>query len=144
MTKQDKDYSFSFESTKAPEIIFETLLNVRKWWRGLYEEDIEGKSGKVNDEFTFNAGDRVHYSKQRLIVLEPNKLIVWQVIESNLSFLKKTDEWTNTKIRFEISTRPDKSKITFTHQGLAPQIECYNVCSGVWSQYLEKLAKELL
>ncbi len=144
MSKQNfKDYTFSFESAETPQNIFETLLNVRKWWTGFYGEDIKGSSKKFSDEFTFNAGDGVHYSKQKLFELEPNTKIVWQVIESNLSFLKKKDEWTNTKISFNISKQGDKSLITFTHHGLLPQIECYKDCSGAWTQYLEKLAEKL-
>ena len=92
MSKQNfKDYTFSFESTKTKNNIFETLLNVRKWWIGFYGEDIKGSSRKLKDEFTFNAGDGVHYSTQRLSGVETNTNIVWQVIESNLSFLKKKD-----------------------------------------------------
>jgi hypothetical protein len=143
LTMENKNYTFSFESTKTQNHIFETLLNVRQWWKGLYGEDIKGSSEKLNDEFTFNAGDGVHYSKQRLVELELNKKIVWQVIESHLSFVKKTDEWTNTKISFEISKQEGKSKITFTHQGLVPKTECYKNCAGAWTQYLENLAEKL-
>ncbi|MEO5570156.1 MAG: SRPBCC domain-containing protein [Bacteroidia bacterium] len=142
-TQETKNYTFSFESAKTPQNIFETLLDVRKWWVGLYGEDIKGSTNKLNDEFTFNAGDGVHYSKQRLIELVPDKKIVWKVTDSNLSFVKKTDEWTNTTICFEISKEGNKSKITFTHQGLVPKFECYNNCSGAWTQYLEKLAMSL-
>ncbi|MBA3704667.1 MAG: SRPBCC domain-containing protein [Bacteroidetes bacterium] len=144
MSQQNfKDYTFIFESTKTLNNIFETLLNVRKWWTGFYREDIKGSSKVLNDEFIFNAGDGVHYSKQRLVELAPTEKIVWQVIESNLSFLKQTDEWTNTKISFKISKQGNKNLITFTHRGLVPQIECYKDCSGAWTQYLEKLAEKL-
>lgn len=142
MNKQKiKDYTFSFESAKTAKHIFETLLNVRHWWTGLYGEEIKGNSKKVGDEFDFRAGGGAHYSKQKLIELEPDKKIVWKVTESNLTFLKKPDEWTGTKIRFNISTQGNKSQVTFTHQGLVPNIECYNGCAGAWTQYLENLKK---
>ncbi len=144
MSKKDnKDYTFSFESSKTPKNIFETLLNVRKWWVGLYGEEIKGSSKKLNDEFTFGAGDGMHYSKQRLIELVPNKKIVWQVSESDLIFLKKSDEWTNSKICFEIFRQGNQTQVTFTHQGLVPKIECYNGCAGAWTQYMENLAEKL-
>ncbi len=135
-----KDFTFEFETSKASEEIFKILLDVRSWWMGLYSENISGNSDKVNDEFTFHAGDGVHYSKQKLVELIPGKKIVWLVMESNLSFLKKTDEWTGTKICFEINTDKNSTKVRFTHIGLVPKIECYKDCSGAWTQYLQKLA----
>ncbi len=141
--KNANDFSFSFESSKSPEIVFKILLNVRGWWSGLYGEKFEGSSKELNDEFEFIAGDGAHYSKQKLIESEPNKKIVWLVADSNLNFLKQPDEWTNTKIRFDISEHAGKTKITFTHQGLVPQIECYNGCTNAWTQYLKNLSNKI-
>lgn len=53
------------------------------------------------------------------------------------------DEWTGTNINFDISTEENQTKVTFTHNGLTPQFECYEGCSNAWSQYLENLEKEL-
>lgn len=144
MNKQSfNDYTFSLESTDTPKNIFETLLNVRSWWTGLYSETIEGDTNKLNDEFTFRAGGGAHYSKQKLVELIPGKKIVWLVTDSNLNFLEKPNEWTGTKISFEISKQGNKTQITFTHQGLVPKIECYKGCAGAWTQYLENLAEKL-
>lgn len=140
---ETKSYTFSFESAETPQNIFKTLIDVRKWWIGLFEEDIQGTSDTLNKEFTFNAGEGIHYSKQRLIELAPDQKMVWQVTDSNLSFAGKPDEWTNTKFGFEILKQGDKSKVTFTHQGLVPKFECYGNCSSAWTQYLENLAEKL-
>ena len=143
METETKNYTFSFESTQTPETIFETLIDVRKWWVGLFGEDIQGSSDTLNKEFTFNAGDGVHYTKQLLTKLVHNQKVFWKVTESNLSFVEKTDEWTNTEFGFEISKQGDKSKVTFTHFGLVPKFECYNNCAGAWTQYLENLTEKL-
>lgn len=136
-------YTYSFNTIKSPNEIFELLLGVENWWIGIYGETITGFSKKVGDEFSFKAGDGAHYSKQRLIELNPNKKIVWLVTESHLSFLNNPDEWVNTKIGFEISQDRNKSKITFSHKGLIPKIECYDGCSGAWTKYLQNLEKKL-
>jgi len=138
-----KSFSYSFTSSKSPATIFELLLDIDKWWSGLFSETIKGESHKINDEFSFNAGGGAHYSKQKLIELIPDKKIVWLVTDSNLSFLSETSEWTNTMICFDISKEGSKTKVTFTHDGLIPQIECYDACSGAWSQYLENLETKL-
>jgi hypothetical protein len=137
------DYTFSFESTKTTEAIFETLLDVQQWWVGLYGEEISGHSKNLHDEFSFRAGEGVHYSKQRLIELAPATKITWLVVESNLSFIKNTSEWTNTRIGFEIIKQKHHHQIVFTHQGLKPTIECYQGCSGAWTLYMQNLAEKL-
>lgn len=125
MNKQHlKNYTFDFETSGSPKNIFEALLNVRSWWSGLYAETIEGSTDKLNDEFTFLAGGGAHYSKQKLVEIISGKKIVWLVTDSKLSFLKKMDEWTGTKICFEISKQGAKTQVRFTHTGLVPNIEC--------------------
>jgi hypothetical protein len=141
--KKAKGFSFSFQTSQSAEDVYKTLLDVRSWWTGLFGEIIKGESSQLNDEFTFKAGNGAHYTKQKLMEAEPNQRIVWLVTESNLNFAKKTDEWTGTKIRFDISGQSGKTNVVFTHEGLVPKFECYNGCAGAWTQYLENLEKRL-
>ncbi|MCS3869201.1 uncharacterized protein YndB with AHSA1/START domain [Chryseobacterium ginsenosidimutans] len=138
-----QNFSYSFTTSKSPEEVFNILIDPKKWWIGLHNEIITGNSEKLNDEFTFTAGNGAHHSVQKLVELIPNEKIVWEVIDSNLTFSKKTDEWTGTKIRFETFKENDKTKVVFTHDGLTPQFECYGGCSSAWLQYLKNLEKEL-
>ena len=136
-------YAYSFPTGKSPQEVFDLLLNVEKWWSGIYEETITGKSQKLNDEFSFSAGGGMHFSKQKLVELVPGKKIVWQVTESNLAFLDNPKEWENTKLVFGISNKENETQVTFTHEGLEPKIECYDACSHAWTQYLYNLHEKL-
>jgi hypothetical protein len=140
-----KKQSFKFSCTTSKTIheVFTHLIDPRNWWVGLFGETIEGESNHVNDEFSFRAGDGAHYSNQKLTELVTDKKIAWLVTESNLSFLKNTNEWAGTKIGFDIEEEGGKTKITFSHDGLVPQIECYGGCSGAWTQYLQNLKEHL-
>jgi hypothetical protein len=137
MTNQN--FQVSLTTSKNTSEVFAYLLNPNNWWVGIFGETIEGKSENINDEFSFRAGDGVHYSRQKLIELVADKKVVWLVTESKLSYLKKTNEWAQTKIGFDIEKGDNKTKITFTHEGLIPQIECYGGCSSAWTQYMENL-----
>lgn len=139
-----QNFSFSFISSKPAEEIFSQLLDVDKWWSGLFAETIKGESHQLNDEFTFKAGGGAHYSKQKLIELIPNQKVVWLVTDSNLSFLNDTKEWVDTRISFDLSQEGDKTKVTFTHLGLNPQLECYGSCSSAWTGYLGNLKDKMV
>lgn len=138
-----KSYTYSFTTHKSSKEIFDLLLNIEEWWSGIYEEKISGSSQKLNDEFSFSAGGEVHSSKQKLIELIPNKKLVWLVTESNLSFLNNPKEWENTRLVFNVWEKNGQSKVTFTHEGLEPRIECYAGCSSAWTQYMHNLEEKL-
>lgn len=140
---QKENFTYTFTSPATPDAIFAVLEDVRQWWTGLYGETITGASNQLNDEFTFEAGGGMHYSKQKTIGLVPGKTITWQVTDSRLTFLKEVDEWTDTQFSFDVSKDGDKTRVTFTHEGLTPQIECYNQCSAGWKGYLDRLAERL-
>jgi hypothetical protein len=131
------DFTVTLLADKTPEEVFNAVINVRKWWHGYYSEEIEGNTENLHDEFIFRAGNGIHYSKQKLIEVIPNKKIVWLITDSELSFLENTREWTGTKIMFDISKKERKTQLVFTHEGLVPESECYDSCSPAWTQYLQ-------
>ncbi len=143
MTNLPDSFTYSFTSSKPAAEIFTLLLNIDNWWSGLYSENTNGKSERLGDEFSFRAGGGAHYSKQKLVERIPNSKIVWLVVESNLNFINDATEWKDTKICFDIQEETDHTKVTFTHEGLIPQIECYDNCSSAWTQYLTNLKKKL-
>src|SRR4051812_9223315 len=96
MAKQD--YQISFTVGATPQGAFKNINDVTRWWT----ENIEGSSQKLNDEFTVRFGD-VHYSKQKLVEFITDEKVTWLVTDSKLNFLKDKNEWTGTKISFQIS-----------------------------------------
>jgi hypothetical protein len=141
---KNQDFTTTILVEQTPTDVFKTLINVRAWWSGLYEESFEGSSEKLGDEFSFRAGGGAHFTRQKMVELVPNEKVVWLVTESNLSFVDTVDEWTGTKIMFEISREQDKTKIVFTHIGLVPEFECYDSCAPAWTQYLQERLTQAL
>ena len=134
---KNKNFTTTLIVDQTPEEVFNVVRNVRGWWSGYYSEEIKGDTEKLNDEFSFRAGGGAHYSRQKLIEVIPNKKVVWLITDSKLDFLEKKDEWTGTKVIFDISQKNNKTQLVFTHEGLIPEIECYNSCAPAWSQYLQ-------
>ena len=131
--KLTADFTTTFFVNQTPKEVFNAVNNVRGWWQG----DIQGKSEKLNDEFTYRM-EEFHFSKQQLTEVIPNQKVVWSVTDSQLSFIKDKSEWTGTKIIFEISEINNKTQLRFTHAGLVPKIECYGDCSNAWEQLIQQ------
>ena len=135
---KDQDFTTTVLVDKTPSEVYNTILDVRAWWSGLYAESFEGTAEQLGDEFSFLAGGGVHYTKQKLVELVPNEKLVWLVTDATLSFVDKTDEWKGTKLSFEISREAGQTRIVFTHIGLVPEFECYDSCAPAWTQYLQE------
>lgn len=132
MTTNNYHTSITVDATAQE--AFDCINNVTGWWT----ENLEGESQKQGDEFSVRFAD-IHYSKQRLVEVIPNKKVVWLITDSRLNFLKNKEEWTNTRIEFSITTENNKTQVHFTQIGLVPEIECYDACSNAWTQYVQSL-----
>ncbi len=139
MTTTTTDFTTSFIVDQTPEEAFAAINNVGEWWQG----EINGRSGKLGDEFTYEFKPH-HYSKQKVTEFLSGKKIVWMVTESKLNFLKDKTEWTGTKIIFDITKKGNKIEVRFTHAGLMPEIECYDACSNAWGSLIKGSLQSLI
>jgi hypothetical protein len=133
------DFSTTLLVDQTPKEAFHAINNVRGWW----SEEIEGGTEKLHDEFTYHYQD-VHRCKIKLIEVVPDKKVVWLVKDNYFNFTKDKSEWKGTKIIFEISKKDNKTQIRFTHLGLVPEYECYDICYNAWTQYIQKSLSSLI
>lgn len=119
--------------------VFSAVNNVRGWWQG----EITGSNEKVGDTFHYRM-ETFHDSTQQVVELIPDEKIVWLVTDSNLSFTKSKNEWTGTKIIFEITEANNKTQLRLTHSGLVPDFECYKDCSGGWTSLVQQSLLSLI
>lgn len=122
----------------APDV-FSAINNVRGWW----SENIDGDTDKLNGEFLYHYQD-VHRTKMRITEFVPNKKVVWHVLDNYFKFTTDETEWKNTNVIFEISEKDGKMQMKFTHQGLVPDYECFNVCHDAWTHYIQDSLKSLI
>jgi hypothetical protein len=124
---------------QSPKEVFSAINNVRGWW----SEEIEGGTDKLNDEFIYHFKD-THSCKMKLIEVVPDKKIVWLVLDNYFNFTKDKSEWKGTKICFDISEKDKKTQIRFTHFGLVPEYECYDICLNAWTNYVQNSLMNLI
>lgn len=135
----NKDFTTSILVDQTPETAFNAIKNFRGWW----SQDIEGSTDQLNETFFYHYRD-VHLSKIKLIEIVPNEKLVYIVVDNQFNFVKDKTEWINTKLVFEISKDREKTKIKFTHEGLVPAYECYNVCHDAWTSYIQGSLRDLI
>jgi len=134
-----QNFTTTFTVDQTPEEAFAAINNVRGWRSG----EIEGRTDKLSNEFTYRYKD-VHYSKQKITELIPGKRVVWLVLDSYLKFVQDKSEWNGTEVTFEVSKKHDKTEIRFTHLGLVPEFECFNACSNPWGSYINGSLRTLI
>jgi hypothetical protein len=86
----------------------------------------------------------VHFCKMKITELIPGQKIVWHVLDNHFNFTKDQSEWIGTKIIFEITEKDQKTQIHFTHQGLVPVHECYDICRDAWTNYIHESLSSLI
>jgi hypothetical protein len=133
------DFTTSILVDQTPEEAFKAINAVRGWW----SEEIEGSTDQLNDVFSYHYQD-VHYCKMKIIEFIPNEKVVWLVLDNYFKFTKDKNEWTGTKISFEISKKDNKTQIRFTHLGLVPEYECFEICKGGWTNYIQNSLRSLI
>ncbi len=133
------DYTSTLLVDVSPKLAFKAITNMRGWW----SEEIEGITDKLNEEFFYHYKD-IHLSKMKLVELVPEQKVVWLVLDNSFNFIEDKTEWVGTKLIFEISKEGDKTKVKFTHEGLVPQDECFEVCNEAWTNYIQKSLRKLI
>ncbi|RYU90535.1 SRPBCC domain-containing protein [Mucilaginibacter terrigena] len=136
---KNQDFTTTILVSAAAQKVFDAINNVRGWW----SENIEGDTGKLNSEFIYHYQD-IHRAKMKITELVTNKKVVWHVVDNYFKFTKDENEWKGTNVIFEITEKDDKTQLTFTHQGLVPTYECYNVCHDAWTHYIQDSLKDLI
>lgn len=135
----ERGYSTSYMVEQSPEEVYAAILDVGAWWTG----DVEGRADELDAEFTYRHPPQ-HYSRQRVVELEPGRRVVWRVTDSHLSFVPEPEEWTGTEIVFEIIHAAGGTELRFTHVGLVPDVECFGACSTAWLHYVNGSLRSLI
>jgi hypothetical protein len=136
---KDQDYTAAITVDQSPEAALKAIENLQAWW----SKDIQGDTANVGDECTHQFKD-VHRCTLKLVERVPKKKVVWRVLDNYFSFTKDKSEWKGTSLVFEVSTKGGKTQVHFTHRGLVPAYECFDMCSNAWDGLINDRLKALI
>ena len=80
----------------------------------------------------------------RIEKLDPGREVRWFCTGALIAAerLMHTDEWVGTQLVFRLAPEGDgRTRLNFEHIGLAPTLECYDMCSNGWQYYMNSLQK---
>lgn len=135
----DQNYTTTFTVDQSPAEVFAAINNVRSWW----SEEIDGDTDKPGAVFYYHFQD-IHRCTIKVAELVSNKKVAWHVLHNDFNFIKDKTEWNDTDVVFEIEKKGDQTELHFTHVGLAPMHECYEVCSDAWGTYINGSLRDLI
>lgn len=132
-------YTTSYTVAQTPHHVFTAINEVRGWW----EESAAGRFHEVGDEFVHWVPG-VHYARIRVEELLPGKRVVWRVLDNWMSFIDDQSEWNGTTIRFDLTPVEGGTELRFTHVGLTPKDQCFDVCDDAWTVYITDSLRSLI
>ncbi|SHM34021.1 SRPBCC family protein [Flavobacterium chilense] len=133
------NFTTTIKVSQSPQEVFNAVTNVRGWW----SEEIVGNTAQLNDIFDYHYED-VHRCKVKLIEVIENQKVVWLIEKNYFKFTEDETEWTGTKPTFEISEKDGKTELRFTHFGLVPEYECFEICRDAWTNYIQNSLFKLI
>ena len=122
---------------QSPEQVYDAVVDVGSWWTG----EISGPTAEPGQEFTYRYEDK-HRSTHRVDELVRGHRVVWLTTDAHLPFADDPAEWIGTRQVFEIAAVADGTELRFTHEGLAPELDCYDSCSNAWSYFIRTSLRE--
>lgn len=138
-TMTNSNFTTKLVVDRTPEEVFKAVNNPRGWW----SQNMEGETDQLGAVFYYHYKD-VHRATFKITEFVPGQKVVWHVLHNDFNFIKDKTEWNGTDVVFEIAKKGDKTELRFTHVGLVPSYECYNVCEDAWSTYIKHSLYDLI
>ncbi len=137
-------YTATIKTKATKEQVYEAIAEeMSDWWTLM-----NGKFINVGDQAETNFGASPTRWKFEARALNKPQFIELYCCEANHVHQGLSDgireEWLGTKLVFEISEHDGITSIDFTHIGLEPQLECFDICKAGWDHYFSGSLKKYL
>ncbi|MFB9842405.1 SRPBCC family protein [Mucilaginibacter ginsenosidivorans] len=129
---EKQNFTISISAGISAEEAIKKISNVPAWWGITFS----GNSEKQNDQFVVKMGGDSFFDFT-VTELIPGKRVVWSITDCNMPWYSDKKEWANTRLIFDLKETGGATALTFTHDGLTPDVECYNDCAPGWTHWIK-------
>ncbi|MBG6158910.1 MAG: SRPBCC domain-containing protein [Roseibium album] len=138
-----RNYKKSIRVIATKEVAFDALTaGIDKWWTSE-----AGKFENEGDVAKFGFAGRKGYWSFKATKLDPD-LVEWECVEAlhiHDGLPDETEtEWLGTRAVWSIEEKDGVTDIQLEHQGLTPDLHCYEVCEAGWDMFFVDSLKAYL
>ena len=126
-----QDYQCTITAPIPPAEAFDKIRRVGEWWA----VNFKGSANALRDRFTVHFA-RTTWSLMEIVHIEPDQRIGWKVVDCYLPIFKDPYLWKGNRILWELNREGILTRVTMTHVGLVPGVECYEDCRKGWNFYV--------
>lgn len=131
-----KDYNKSIIINKPASAVYAAITgHIQHWW----SNDLTGTAAHTGDSFTISFGEtRKTFNIEKAT---PDKQVIWKCVKAHIDMrsLKNKAEWAGTRLIWTLSAVGQRTTLSFLHEGLNPDFECYDMCKVAWNEFLASL-----
>ncbi|MFL5744817.1 MAG: SRPBCC family protein [Niastella sp.] len=126
------DFNSSISAKISASEAIKKISNVTGWW-GV---TLTGNTEKQHDTFQITMGGDSFFA-MTVTELVPAKRVVWLITDCNMPWFNDKKEWANTRLIFDLNENNGETDLTFIHEGLTPDVECYKDCEQGWTHWIK-------
>jgi len=131
-----EDYFASIEVSATPDASFDAVATqMDQWWT----ETTEGALNKVGDTVTVIFPPDFGYWTFEAKVLERGSVLEMVCIDARHHVegqpIEIDREWVGTRIEWRFVRSGDKTRVSLTHHGLSPHLNCWDICQDGWNYF---------
>lgn len=129
----DNSYTKTLTVAATPDQVYAALTNpdqVTAWWSATSTTG----SGQTDGELHITFGTEPQPTIMRVLAAHRPNLVIWEVTTSPL-----VPDWQGTQPTFTMVGAGKGCRVNFTHYGLVPVLECFEMCNVDWGRFLLRL-----
>jgi uncharacterized protein YndB with AHSA1/START domain len=115
--------------------------HVQKWWG-----NTDCSVRAIGDEFT-TTFDKTYW-KFKITEFEADIKIVWSCIDArhiHTGYEGIEKEWVGTSVEWILEeSGKDETLVLFKHNGLVPELNCYEICFPAWEMFVTRSLKSFV
>lgn len=129
---EQNNFSSGFTVNLSASEALKKICNVPDWWGVSFT----GSAKHQGDTFVIKMGGDSFFNCT-VTELVPEQRIAWLVTDCNMPWYTDKKEWAGTQMIFDLNEHAGSTEISFTHEGLTPDVECYVDCAPGWTHWIK-------